>query len=166
MDDGRGSSDCGAGLWTESIERVDKICGPGNQYVTAAKKHVFGDVGIDMLAGPSEVLVVADERTPVSWVVADLLAQAEHDEQAQSIVVSESESFLNAVQAELAAAVSEQPRREIIESSLSTRGMLIHADSRAALLQVVNQVAPEHLELAVAEPKRSYLRSGRRGLFL
>lgn len=138
---------------TESIERVDKICGPGNQYVTAAKKHVFGDVGIDMLAGPSEVLVVADERTPVSWVVADLLAQAEHDEQAQSIVVSESESFLNAVQAELAAAVSEQPRREIIESSLSTRGMLIHADSRAALLQVVNQVAPEHLELAVAEPE-------------
>jgi histidinol dehydrogenase len=138
---------------TESIERVDKICGPGNQYVTAAKKQVFGDVGIDMLAGPSEVLVVADEKTSVSWVIADLLAQAEHDEQAQSIVVSESESFLSAVQTGLAAAVSEQPRREIIETSLSNRGMLIHADSKAALLQVINQVAPEHLELAVSEPE-------------
>ncbi len=137
---------------TQSIERVDKICGPGNQYVTAAKKQVFGDVGIDMLAGPSEVLVVADETTPVSWVIADLMAQAEHDEQAQAIVVSQSESFLRAVQAGLEEAVAEQPRREIIESSLSSRGMLIYADSKAALLGVINQVAAEHLELAVNDP--------------
>lgn len=138
---------------TESVRAVDKICGPGNVFVTAAKKQVYGDVGIDMLAGPSEVLVVADDSARVDWIIADLLAQAEHDEQAQSIVVSQSETFLNAVQAGLADAVAAQPRRTIIEASLRNRGLLIHAETREALVRVINRVAPEHLELAMSMPE-------------
>ena len=138
---------------TQSVLSVDKICGPGNVFVTAAKKQVYGDVGIDMLAGPSEVLVVADDSARVDWVIADLLAQAEHDEQAQSIVVSQSASFLDAVQAGLADMVAAQPRRAIIEDSLRHRGLLIHAETAEDLISVINRVAPEHLELAINNPE-------------
>lgn len=137
---------------TQSLLAVDKICGPGNVFVTAAKKQVYGDVGIDMLAGPSEVLVVADDSARVDWVIADLLAQAEHDEQAQSIVISQSGAFLDAVQAGLAAMVATQPRRAIIEDSLRNRGLLIHAETTEDLISVINRVAPEHLELAITNP--------------
>ena len=138
---------------TQSVLSVDKICGPGNVFVTAAKKQVYGDVGIDMLAGPSEVLVVADDSARVDWVIADLLAQAEHDEQAQSIVVSQSASFLDAVQAGLADMVAAKPRRAIIEDSLRHRGLLIHAETAEDLISVINRVAPEHLELAINNPE-------------
>ena len=138
---------------TQSVLSVDKICGPGNVFVTAAKKQVYGDVGIDMLAGPSEVLVVADDSARVDWVIADLLAQAEHDEQAQSIVVSQSASFLDAVQAGLADMVAAQSRRAIIEDSLRHRGLLIHAETAEDLISVINRVAPEHLELAINNPE-------------
>jgi len=138
---------------TESIAPVDKICGPGNIFVTAAKKQVFGDVGIDMLAGPSEVLVVADQSADVEWIVADLMAQAEHDEQAQAIVVSEDPALLDAIEASISAAAAQQPRREIIESSLSSRGVLILVSSRTEAIGIINKIAPEHLELAVNDPK-------------
>ena len=138
---------------TESVRAVDKICGPGNVFVTAAKKQVYGDVGIDMLAGPSEVLVVADDSARVDWVIADLLAQAEHDEQAQAIVVSQSAALLNAIQAGLSDAIASQPRRAMIETSLRHRGLLIHAENRTALVSVINQIAPEHLELAMTDPE-------------
>ena len=138
---------------TQSVRAVDKICGPGNVFVTAAKKQVYGDVGIDMLAGPSEVLVVADDSARVDWVIADLLAQAEHDEQAQSIVVSQSAACLDAIEAGLEAMVTTQPRRAIIEDSLRHRGLLIQAETAEDLITVINRVAPEHLELAISNPE-------------
>ena len=138
---------------TQSVRAVDKICGPGNVFVTAAKKQVYGDVGIDMLAGPSEVLVVADDSARVDWVIADLLAQAEHDEQAQSIVVSQSAVFLDAIEAGLEAMITTQPRRAIIEDSLRHRGLLIQAETAEDLITVINRVAPEHLELAISNPE-------------
>jgi histidinol dehydrogenase len=138
---------------TQSIRPVDKICGPGNVFVTAAKKQVYGDVGIDMLAGPSEVLVIADQTARVDWLIADLMAQAEHDEQAQSILLSEDKLLLEAVSEGLSAAVSNQPRQSIITASLASRGLLIHASSLAEAQRVTNLIAPEHLELAVAQPE-------------
>ena len=138
---------------TQSVRAVDKICGPGNVFVTAAKKQVYGDVGIDMLAGPSEVLVVADDSARVDWVIADLLAQAEHDEQAQSIVVSQSAACLDAIEAGLEAMVTTQPRRAIIEDSLRHRGLLIQVETAEDLITVINRVAPEHLELAISNPE-------------
>ena len=138
---------------TQSIRPVDKICGPGNVFVTAAKKQVYGDVGIDMLAGPSEVLVIADQTARVDWLIADLMAQAEHDEQAQSILLSEDKLLLEAVSKGLSAAVSNQPRQSIITASLASRGLLIHASSLAEAQRVTNLIAPEHLELAVAQPE-------------
>jgi len=138
---------------TQSVRAVDKICGPGNVFVTAAKKQVYGDVGIDMLAGPSEVLVVADDSARVDWVIADLLAQAEHDEQAQSIVVSQSAACLDAIEAGLEAMITTQPRRAIIEDSLRHRGLLIQAETAEDLITVINRVAPEHLELAISNPE-------------
>ncbi len=138
---------------TQSVRAVDKICGPGNVFVTAAKKQVYGDVGIDMLAGPSEVLVVADDSARVDWVIADLLAQAEHDEQAQSIVVSQSAACLDAIEAGLEAMITTQPRRAIIEDSLRHRGLLIQVETAEDLITVINRVAPEHLELAISNPE-------------
>ena len=129
---------------TQSVRAVDKICGPGNVFVTAAKKQVYGDVGIDMLAGPSEVLVVADDSARVDWVIADLLAQAEHDEQAQSIVVSQSAAFLDAIEAGLEAMITTQPRRAIIEDSLRHRGLLIQAETAEDLSQHVFDPNPPH----------------------
>ena len=137
---------------TESIRRVDKIVGPGNAYVAAAKKQVFGHVGIDMVAGPSEVLVVADETANVDWLVLDLFAQAEHDEQAQAILVTTSEDVAARVVETVAARLPQMRREDVIRTSLAERGAVITVANEQEVLEVVNLFAPEHLELAVADP--------------
>ncbi len=139
---------------TETIPRVDKIVGPGNAYVAAAKKKVFGAVGIDMIAGPSEILIVCDGSVDVDWIVMDLFSQAEHDELAQSILISDDEQFLRAVQSRIEAVVEEMPRKDVISSSLSDRGALILVRDLNEACQLVNQIAPEHLELSVADPSK------------
>ncbi len=139
---------------TETIPRVDKIVGPGNAYVAAAKKKVFGAVGIDMIAGPSEILIVCDGSVDVDWIVMDLFSQAEHDELAQSILISDDEQFLRAVQSRIEAVVEDMPRKDVISSSLSDRGALILVRDLNEACQLVNQIAPEHLELSVADPSK------------
>ena len=139
---------------TSTISKVDKICGPGNLYVATAKQQVFGQVGIDMIAGPSEVLIVADETANVDWLVADMLAQAEHDELAQAIVVSQSEKVLTEINARLSAAIAQSQRMAIVQTSIRNRGLLIHTQSESELSDIVNKIAPEHLELAVSEPEQ------------
>ncbi len=139
---------------TETIPRVDKIVGPGNAYVAAAKKKVFGAVGIDMIAGPSEILIVCDGSVDVDWIVMDLFSQAEHDELAQSILISDDEQFLRAVQSRIEAVVEEMPRKDVISSSLSDRGALILVRDLNEACQLVNQIAPEHLELSVTDPSK------------
>ena len=139
---------------TETIPRVDKIVGPGNAYVAAAKKKVFGAVGIDMIAGPSEILIVCDGSVDVDWIVMDLFSQAEHDELAQSILISDNEQFLRAVQSRIEAVVEDMPRKDVISSSLSDRGALILVRDLNEACQLVNQIAPEHLELSVADPSK------------
>jgi len=138
---------------TESIPRVDKITGPGNIYVTVAKKQVFGDVGIDMIAGPSELTIICDGQTDPDWIAMDLFSQAEHDEQAQSILISNSESYLQQVRESIARLLPTLPRREIIARSLANRGMFILTSSLEEAAQVSNRIAPEHLELSVADPQ-------------
>ncbi|MBT3427665.1 MAG: histidinol dehydrogenase [Gammaproteobacteria bacterium] len=137
---------------TATIPRVDKICGPGNLYVATAKQQVYGDVGIDMIAGPSEVLIVADKTANIDWLVADMLAQAEHDELAQAIVVSASEQVLKEINTRLATAIGQTRRIDIVTASIRNRALLIHAESESHLADIVNRIAPEHLELAVDEP--------------
>lgn len=132
---------------TQSIAPVDKITGPGNQYVAEAKRAVFGQVGIDMIAGPSEVVVFADDSADPRWVVADLFAQAEHDEIAQSILVTDSVALADAVDALLDDMLAAQPRAEIIRASLHNRGMTVLVNDRTQGIDVVNRIAPEHLEL-------------------
>ena len=139
---------------TETIPRVDKIVGPGNAYVAAAKKKVFGVVGIDMIAGPSEILIVCDGSVDIDWIVMDLFSQAEHDELAQSILISDDEQFLRAVQSRIEAVVKDMPRKDVISSSLSDRGALILVRDLNEACQLVNQIAPEHLELSVADPSK------------
>lgn len=139
---------------TATVPRVDKICGPGNLYVATAKQQVYGDVGIDMIAGPSEVLIVADKTANIDWLVADMLAQAEHDELAQAIVVSASEQVLKEINARLATAISKARRIDIVTASIRNRALLIHAESESHLATIVNRIAPEHLELAVDEPEQ------------
>jgi len=139
---------------TETIPRVDKIVGPGNAYVAAAKKKVFGAVGIDMIAGPSEILIVCDGSVDVDWIVMDLFSQAEHDELAQSILISDNEQFLRAVQSRIEAVVEDMPRKDVISSSLTDRGALILVRDLNEACQLVNQIAPEHLELSVADPSK------------
>ncbi len=139
---------------TETIPRVDKIVGPGNAYVAAAKKKVFGVVGIDMIAGPSEILIVCDGSVDVDWIVMDLFSQAEHDELAQSILISDDEQFLRAVQSRIEAVVKDMPRKDVISSSLSDRGALILVRDLNEACQLVNRIAPEHLELSVADPSK------------
>lgn len=136
---------------TETIRRVDKIVGPGNAYVAEAKRRVFGTVGIDMIAGPSEILVVADGSVPADWVAMDLFSQAEHDEMAQAILISPDAAFLDEVAASIARQLPAQPRQAVIARSLADRGALIRVDSMAQAAELVNRVAPEHLELAVAD---------------
>jgi len=138
---------------TATIPAVDKIVGPGNAYVAEAKRQLFGQVGIDMLAGPSEILVIGDGTTPADWVAMDLFSQAEHDELAQAILLSPSAAFLDAVERAIRNLLPEMPRQEIIAASLLARGALIHTRSLHEACEITNRLAPEHLELAVAKPR-------------
>lgn len=136
---------------TESIPRVDKITGPGNTWVATAKRQVFGQVGIDMIAGPSEICVVCDGKTDPDWIAMDLFSQAEHDELAQAILVSTDEAFLDAVQTSMEKLLQQMSRRQVIETSLQDRGVFIHVEDMVRAIEVVNTIAPEHLELSVDE---------------
>jgi histidinol dehydrogenase len=138
---------------TASVPPVDKIVGPGNAYVAAAKRRVFGRVGIDMVAGPSEILVVADGTANPDWVAMDLFSQAEHDEIAQAILVSTEPGFADRVLESMRRQVGVLPRRAIIEASLRGRGALIEARDLDEACAIANRIAPEHLELAVADPE-------------
>lgn len=137
---------------TETITAVDKITGPGNAYVAEAKRQVFGTVGIDMIAGPSEILVVADDRNDPAWIAADLLSQAEHDTSAQSILITDSAAFADAVVAAADNHLSTLPRAEIARQSWDNNGAIIVVDSLDASVELVDRIAPEHLELAVDAP--------------
>ncbi len=139
---------------TASIARVDKIVGPGNAYVAAAKRQVFGEVGIDMIAGPSEILVICDGRTPADWIAMDLFSQAEHDELAQSILLCPDAAYLDEVEASIARQLPQMPRRDIIAASLQGRGALVLARDLSQACEIANYIAPEHLELSVEEPDR------------
>lgn len=139
---------------TRSIPQVDKIVGPGNAYVAAAKRHVFGVVGIDMIAGPSEILIICDGSTDPDWVAMDLFSQAEHDEMAQSIMLSPDDAFLDRVEAALARLLPTLARREIAGISLANRGALIRTRDLDEACAIANTLAPEHLELSVKEPRR------------
>ena len=134
---------------TETVPQVDKITGPGNAFVAAAKRRVFGVVGIDMVAGPSEILVIADGSTPAEWVAMDLFSQAEHDEIAQAILIATSQHYLDDVQAAMDKLIQEMPRRAIIEASLGNRGAMILAKDLDEACEIANYIAPEHLELSV-----------------
>ena len=137
---------------TESIPGVDKIVGPGNIYVATAKRAVFGKVGIDMIAGPSEILVICDGQTDPDWIAMDLFSQAEHDEDAQSILLSPDAAFLDAVEASLNKLLDSLERSDMVRISLESRGALIKVDSLEQACELSNRIAPEHLELSVADP--------------
>jgi len=139
---------------TATIPKVDKITGPGNAYVASAKKRVFGTVGIDMIAGPSEILVLADGSTPADWVAMDLFSQAEHDELAQSILLCPDADYIAQVQAAIDRLLPDMPRREIIAKSLNDRGALILTRSMEEACAISNRIAPEHLEVSSREPHR------------
>ncbi len=139
---------------TETVPRVDKIVGPGNIYVATAKRMVFGQVDIDMIAGPSEIVVVCDGKTNPSWVAMDLFSQAEHDEHAQAILISPSEEFLHATRAQMEILLGEMERADIIRASIEQRGALILVRNLEEAAEIVNRIAPEHLELSVDEPER------------
>jgi histidinol dehydrogenase len=139
---------------TQTVPKVDKITGPGNAYVASAKKRVFGTVGIDMIAGPSEILVLADGSTPADWVAMDLFSQAEHDELAQSILLCPDAAYIDAVQAAIDRLLPEMPRAEIIARSLNGRGALIHTRSMEEACAISNRIAPEHLEVSSREPHK------------
>ena len=139
---------------TQTIPQVDKITGPGNAYVASAKRRVFGQVGIDMIAGPSEILVLADGSTPADWVAMDLFSQAEHDELAQSILLCPDAAYIEKVQAEIDRLLPGMPRAEIIAKSLTGRGALIHTRSMEEACEISNRIAPEHLEIASGDPHR------------
>lgn len=137
---------------TATIAAVDKIVGPGNAYVAAAKRRVFGVVGIDMIAGPSEILVIADATANPDWIAMDLFSQAEHDEAAQAILLAPDTALLDAAAASIARQLPTQARRDIIAKSLAHRGALVHVRDLHEACAIANRIAPEHLELAVAEP--------------
>lgn len=139
---------------TESVPPVDKIVGPGNIYVATAKRHVFGKVGIDMIAGPSEILVVCDGHTDPDWIAMDLFSQAEHDEDAQSILVSPDAAFLDRVAESIARLLPTLERADIARTSIEGRGALIQVADMQQAIEVANRIAPEHLELSVAEPEQ------------
>ena len=139
---------------TATIPAVNKITGPGNAYVAAAKRRVFGTVGIDMIAGPSEILVLADGSTPPDWVAMDLFSQAEHDELAQSILLCPDAAYIAQVQAAIDRLLADMPRAEIIAKSLTGRGALVHTRSMEEACALSNRIAPEHLEVSSAEPHR------------
>lgn len=137
---------------TESVPEVDKIVGPGNAYVAAAKRQVFGRVGIESVAGPSEVLILADGSGDPEWAALDLFAQAEHDEMARALLASPDAAYLDAVAAAVERLLDEQPRADIIRAALAGHGALIHVADMAEAIALSNRIAPEHLELAVADP--------------
>ena len=139
---------------TATIPAVNKITGPGNAYVAAAKRRVFGTVGIDMIAGPSEILVLADGSTPPDWVAMDLFSQAEHDELAQSILLCPDAAYIDLVQAAIDRLLPTMPRAEIIAKSLTGRGALVHTRSMEEACALSNRIAPEHLEVSSADPHR------------
>lgn len=138
---------------TETIPAVDKIVGPGNAYVAAAKRLVFGTVGIDMVAGPSEILVICDGQTPPDWMAMDLFSQAEHDETAQAVLLSPDAQFLDAVADSMRRLVAELPRESIIRRSIADRGALVQVADLGQAVDLANRIAPEHLELSVADPR-------------
>ena len=138
---------------TETVPQVDKIVGPGNIYVATAKRAVFGQVGIDMIAGPSEILVVCDGKTDPDWIAMDLFSQAEHDEDAQSILVSTDADYLDAVKASIDKLLPTMERQDIIRTSLTERGALILAKDKDDAIAIANRIAPEHLELSVEDPE-------------
>ncbi|MDO9010226.1 MAG: histidinol dehydrogenase [Gallionella sp.] len=138
---------------TATIPKVDKIVGPGNAYVAAAKRRVFGICGIDMIAGPSEILVICDGLTHPDWIAMDLFSQAEHDELAQAILLSPDLAFIKAVAASVDRLLEQMPRREIIKTALENRGALIHVSSLDEACAISNRIAPEHLEMSVEDPQ-------------
>jgi histidinol dehydrogenase len=138
---------------TATIPKVDKIVGPGNAYVAAAKRRVFGVCGIDMIAGPSEILVICDGQTDPDWIAMDLFSQAEHDELAQAILLSPDAKFIEAVAASADKLLGQMPRRDIIQTALENRGALIHVVDLDEACAISNRIAPEHLELSIAEPE-------------
>ena len=138
---------------TETIAAVDKIVGPGNIYVATAKSLVFGQVGIDMIAGPSEIAIVCDGQTDPDWIALDLFAQAEHDENAQAILITPDANYIDAVTASIERLLPNFARRDIIAAALSSRGAFIRVRDLAEALEIVNRIAPEHLELSVASPR-------------
>ncbi|HNL79518.1 MAG TPA: histidinol dehydrogenase, partial [Agitococcus sp.] len=138
---------------TATIPKVDKIVGPGNSYVATAKRLVFGQVGIDMIAGPSEILIYCDGKTNPDWIAMDLFSQAEHDEEAQAILISEDAAYLDAVQQSIDKLLPTLERAVIARASLTGRGALIHVKNQQEALAVINRIAPEHLELSVDNPE-------------
>ena len=142
---------------TDLIPKVDKIVGPGNIFVAAAKREVFGFVGIDMIAGPSEVVIVADKNANVDWVAMDLLAQAEHDEEATAILISPDKSFIDRVEKSIIKFLPDMERASIIKASLKKNGIMIKTEDFKQAINIVNILAPEHLELAVTNPEELLL---------
>lgn len=138
---------------TATIPAVDKIVGPGNAYVAAAKRRVFGTVGIDMIAGPSEILIICDGTTPADWIAMDLFSQAEHDELAQSILLCPDEAYIDAVQAAIERLLPTMPREAILRVSLSNRGALIKVRDLQHACDIANEIAPEHLEMSMEQPE-------------
>ena len=138
---------------TETVPKVDKIVGPGNMFVAEAKRKLYGTVGVDMVAGPSEIVILCDGTTRADWVAMDLMAQAEHDENAQAILITTKKSFLKDVEKELSVLVEDQPRSEIILKSLRNHGALIQARDLGEAFEIVNYIAPEHLELSMQNPR-------------
>ncbi len=138
---------------TETIPKVDKIVGPGNIYVATAKRAVFGQVGIDMIAGPSEILIICDGKTDPDWIAMDLFSQAEHDEDAQSILLSPDAEFISMVESSITKLLPTMSRQDIIKKSLKDRGALIHTSDMNEAIDIANMIAPEHLELSVENPE-------------
>lgn len=138
---------------TQTVPKVDKIVGPGNSYVATAKRLVFGQVGIDMIAGPSEILIYCDGKTDPDWIAMDLFSQAEHDEEAQAILISEDSAYLDAVQQSIDKLLPTLERAVIARASLTGRGALIHVQNQQQALDLINRIAPEHLELSVDNPE-------------
>lgn len=138
---------------TESVPKVDKIVGPGNIYVATAKRAVFGQVGIDMIAGPSEILIICDGNTDPDWIAMDLFSQAEHDEDAQSILLCTDQAFIDKVEKSIEKLLPSMDRKDIIETALKNRGALIHTKNMDEAIAISNRIAPEHLELSVENPE-------------
>ncbi len=138
---------------TESVPKVDKIVGPGNIYVATAKRAVFGRVGIDMIAGPSEILVICDGNTDPDWIAMDLFSQAEHDEDAQSILLCPDQNFINEVEKSIVKLLPTMDRKNIIRTALKNRGALIHTKDLSEAIEISNKIAPEHLELSIDDPE-------------